>query len=115
MDVADVVQWHKTNTARHTKLVFDDYYQRDQSKGWSDEQKSQYLSSVFGGRASTPFVVNTLRARARLMDGGHRLHAIIDFLQNKTPMMVEGTKVYYKQLSQDDQDHFSESSSHAVF
>ena len=106
MDVADVVQWHKTNTARHTKLVFDDYYQRDQSKGWSDEQKSQYLSSVFGGRASTPFVVNTLRARARLMDGGHRLHAIIAFLQNKTPMMVEGTKVYYKQLSQDDQDHF---------
>ena len=106
MEVADVVQWHKTDTARHTKLVFDDYYQRDQSKGWSDEQKSQYLSSVFGGRASTPFVVNTLRARARLMDGGHRLHAIIAFLQNKTPMMVEGTKVYYKQLSQDDQDHF---------
>ena len=63
-------------------------------------------SSVFGGRASTPFVVNTLRARARLMDGGHRLHAIIAFLQNKTPMMVEGTKVYYRQLSQDDQDHF---------
>ena len=78
MDVADVVQWHTTATARHTKLVFDDYYQRDQSKGWSDEQKSQYLSSVFGGRASTPFVVNTLRARARLMDGGNRLH-VVDF------------------------------------
>ena len=36
MEVADVVQWHKTDTARHTKLVFDDYYQRDQSKGWSE-------------------------------------------------------------------------------
>ena len=30
------MQWHKTDTARHTKLVFDDYYKRDQSKGWSE-------------------------------------------------------------------------------
>ena len=39
MEVGDVVQWHKTdhaNVGLGTKLVFDDYYQRDQSKGWSE-------------------------------------------------------------------------------
>jgi len=105
-DVQQVLQWHLTDTARPTMLVFDTKYQRDKEYGWSDDQKSQYLRTVMAGRASTPFVVNIVRATARLMDGGHRLHALLSFYKNEVPMKVGEALVYYEQLPEEDRRCF---------
>lgn len=58
------------------------------------------------GRASTPFVVNIVRATARLMDGGHRMQALLMFWQNKVPMKIGEARVYYEQLPEDDRRCF---------
>ena len=105
-EVQQVLQWHLTETARTTKLVFDTKYQRDKEYGWSDDQKSQYLRTVMAGRASTPFVVNIVRATARLMDGGHRLHALLSFYNNEVPMKVGEALVFFRQLPDADQRCF---------
>ena len=98
MEVISLLQWHLSNTCKSSQLTFDTYYQRNQTAGWTEEQESQYLQSVMAGRASTPFVANTKRARARLMDGGHRLQALLKFYKNEIPLKIGDQKVFYKQV-----------------
>ena len=98
LEVIQVLQWHLSNTSKSSRLNFDTYYQRDQTAGWTEEQESQYIKSVMAGRASTPFVANTKRASARLMDGGHRLQALLKFYKNELPIKIGDQKVFYKQV-----------------
>jgi hypothetical protein len=67
MEVAGLLQWHYTDTARTSKLVYDTKYQRNQNAGWDPEKKSQFLKTVMAGQAATPFVVNVRRKEARLL------------------------------------------------
>ena len=106
MEVATLQSWFYTNTARSTQLVYDHTYQRNQNVGWDPEKKSQYLKTVMAGQAATPFVVNNARKQARLMDGGHRLQTILEFMKNKIQMDIGSSKVFYSQLPEDDQGHF---------
>jgi hypothetical protein len=98
--------WFCTNTYLTTQLVFAPMYQRDPTKGWDSEKKSQYLKTVMFGTAKTPFVVNKVQATARLIDGGHRLQAILDFMNGKTPMHDGTRKVFYEHLHEDDKKSF---------
>ena len=66
MEVAGLLQWHYTDTARTSKLVYDTKYQRNQNAGWDPEKQSQFLKTVMAGQAATPFVVNVRRKEARL-------------------------------------------------
>ena len=106
MDVCTLIQWHLTNLVRPSQLVFAHYYQRERDAGWTEDQESQYLRTVLAGQASTPFVINIKRAEARLMDGGHRLHALVRFWNNEVPMKVGQALVYFKQLPPEDQEVF---------
>ena len=110
MEVKTLCNWHLTDLVKSTKLTFAHYYQRDHDAGWSEDQKSQYLVSVFAGRAFTPFVTNNLRAESRLIDGGHRLDTLTAFWKDEVPMHVDGQKIYYSQLPEADKDHFNERS-----
>lgn len=105
MPVDTLLLWHQTNLL-DTKLVFDTKYQRNQNAGWDSEKESQYLASIMAGQAATPFVANKVRKQARLMDGGHRLQAIVKFRKDEIPMAVKGSEVYYSQMPEEDQQHF---------
>ena len=107
MEVAGLLQWHYTDTARTSKLVYDTKYQRNQNAGWDPEKKSQFLKTVMAGQAATPFVVNIRRKEARLMDGGHRLQTIVAFIKDEIPMDIGMSKAFYSQLPEQDQDHFN--------
>ena len=106
MDVCTLVHWHLAGLVKTSQLVFAHYYQRKRDVGWSEDQESQYLTTVLAGQASTPFVINIKRAEARLMDGGHRLHALVRFWNNKIPMKLGQVPVYFQQLSVKDQEVF---------
>jgi hypothetical protein len=106
MEVWGMRSWFCTNTYLTTQLVFAPMYQRDPTKGWDSEKKSQYLKTVMFGTAKTPFVVNKVQATARLIDGGHRLQAILDFMNGKTPMHDGTRKVFYEHLHEDDKKSF---------
>lgn len=107
MEVKTLLQWHHTNTACSSQLIFDKKYQRDQNVGWDAEKKSQYLKTVMAGQAATPFVANVGRGTARLMDGGHRLQALVAFCKGEIQMQINGSQVYYTQLKEEDQEHFN--------
>jgi len=107
MEVMALLQWHLSDTSRSSKLVYDKKYQRDQNVGWDSEKKSQYLKTVMAGQAATPFVANVCNGgRARLMDGGHRLQALVAFYKGEIPMQIKGCDVYYTQFTTEDKDHF---------
>ena len=108
MEVMSVLQWHLTDTARTSKLVFETKYQRNQEVGWDQEKKSQYLASVFADQAAAPIVVNIREnaATARLMDGGHRVQTLLEFHKGDIPMSVGGHEVYIGQLLETDKQHF---------
>ena len=46
MEVAGLLQWHYTDTARTSKPVYDTKYQRNQNAGWDPEKQSQFLKTV---------------------------------------------------------------------
>lgn len=106
MEVMALLQWHLTNTSRSSQLVYDKKYQRDQNVGWDLEKKSQYLKTVMAGQAATPFVANVVRSQARLMDGGHRLQALVAFFKDEIPMQIKGSEVWCGQLTEEDKQHF---------
>lgn len=105
MEVKSLLQWHLSPHQRSTRLRFASY-QRDHTVGWNDAQKSQYIFSIYCGRASVPFVANTVKAHARLIDGGHRLDAIVGFIQGEIAMNICGEPVYYSQLPPKRKFHF---------
>ena len=100
-------QWYYTDTAKNSQLtVPENYYQRDMTSGWNDESSAQYLKTVFAGQAPTPFVVNIKRKEARVVDGGHRLNALLRFKRNEIGMQVGSKRVLFNQLPETDQEHF---------
>jgi hypothetical protein len=107
--VFEMYQWYYTDTAKPSQLrIPEHYYQRDMTAGWGEERASKYLQTVFAGQAGTPFILNILRKDARVVDGGHRLNALLGFKKNEVGMKVGSKVVYFKQLSEDDQAHFDD-------
>ena len=113
---AAMLPWACTDLTRpdgaagqNSKLeVPENYYQRNSKEGWTEAQKSKYLTTVFAGQAATPFVVNLKRKHARVIDGGHRLDALISFYRNEVGMEVGAKRVLYQQLPADDREHFDD-------
>jgi hypothetical protein len=113
--VYEVYQWYYTDTAKQSQLkVPENYYQRDMTKyqremtkGWTDDQTAEYLRTVFAGQAATPFVINVKRKDARVVDGGHRLNALLKFKKDEIGMRVGSKLVKFSELPQADQDHFN--------
>ena len=82
-----------------TRLVVPTHlYQRGPGKGWDTKQQQDYVSSVFEGRAATPFVVNVVACTARVMDGGHRLEALDGFKRGKFGLRSGGQDYYWGQV-----------------
>jgi hypothetical protein len=42
------------------------------------------------------------------MDGGHRIHALLEFKKNQAYMLLGNDHVYYKHLSDDEKEHFED-------
>jgi hypothetical protein len=63
---------------------------------------------VFAGQAVTPFVMNIRRTEARIMDGGHRIHTLLQFKRNEVAMLVKTQKVFYSQLDEVEKAHFDD-------
>ena len=65
------------------------YYQRNSERGWTRDQKGEFLASVLADRAKAPIVINKVsEICARVMDGGHRLKALQDFKGEQVPILV---------------------------
>jgi hypothetical protein len=109
ISVHQMEQWYHTNLVMGTKLtVPEHYYQRNAASGWSHDQKAEYLRTVFAGQAGTPFVINKLRQDARVVDGGHRLNALLQFKKNEVGMKVGSKLVRWRELDSFDQEHFND-------
>ncbi len=109
MKVHDVDKWFYTNTFKPSKLIVPEhYYQRDKSSGWTSDQKGKYIRTVFAGQAATPFVINIKRTEARVIDGGHRIHTLLEFKKNQVYMLVGDQRVYYRQLNEGEKEHFDD-------
>ena len=114
--VAAMLPWACTDltqpggaAGQNSKLeVPENYYQRNSKEGWTEAQKSKYLTTIFAGQAATPFVINLKRKHARVIDGGHRLDALLSFYRNEVGMEVGQRRVLYRQLPEDDREHFDD-------
>jgi hypothetical protein len=94
---------------QNSKLeVPENYYQRHCKEGWPEEQKSKYLRAVFAGQSATPLVVNLKHKQARVIDGGHRLNALLQFYRGEVGMSVLSKRILYAQLPAEDRVHFDD-------
>ena len=89
---------YRSNALGTKMVVPTNLYQRGPGKGWDTKQQQDYVSSVFEGRAATPFVLNLVKSTARVMDGGHRLEALDAFKKGKFGLRSGGSDYYWDQV-----------------
>jgi hypothetical protein len=76
------------------------------SEGWPDAQQRDYILAVIRGEASHPFTIRTIKGTTRVIDGGHRLMALIGFIEDKIAVNIGGHDVYYRDLTADQKFYF---------
>lgn len=86
----------------HTLVQLSDWPNEE----WTERQEQAYVQSVLKSLVKPRFIVNVLRGQGRLLSGVCRLKALIKWLRNQLPVMINGTAVRRLELPDADREHF---------
>jgi hypothetical protein len=87
--------------------VFLPTYGTDLQRGlvWTQTQKEQLILSLLRGATISKFVIVQHKtgtsdkfSKIKVIDGKQRITTIFSFIKNEFPIVIDGTKVYYKDL-----------------
>eukprot|EP00953_Heterococcus_sp_UTEX-ZZ885_P007687 4635-Heterococcus_DN1.PRE.2 len=98
--------WYTSNLTGTQLKVPEEIYQRNPREGWPDAQQRDYILAVLRGEAAHPFTIRTITGTTRVIDGGHRLLALMAFMDDSLVVNVGGHDVYYRDLTVDQKAYF---------
>lgn len=102
--------YHFKNWLFNDRLFFDDYYQCDHI--WKETEQQNFLNNIFSGSNVGYFLFSEIpyyfdqNYTYEVIDGKQRLITIKMFLNNEIPLITEGKKVFYSNLTSFDQLKF---------
>jgi hypothetical protein len=82
------------------KIILDTELQRDVV--WTEQRQIGFIDSILRGIIPTNIIINISNQRSECLDGKQRITSIVNFYNNKFPILEEDYKVSQKNLKNDD-------------
>lgn len=83
------------------KIILDTELQRDVV--WNEQRQIGFIDSILRGIIPTNIIINVSNQRSECLDGKQRITSIINFYNNKFPVLEEDYKVTHKNIKTDEE------------
>lgn len=92
IQISSLVNDYNTN-----KIDLNPIYQRDSV--WNSDKQTNFINSLIKHIIPTPLIFNVNSdGKTICIDGKQRITAIVDFVDNKIPLIMDNNKIYYSKI-----------------